>query len=89
MILNATSGGRDSGAPPIFEWHDEDVEKAAVFAEAWNTGMKEDDGIDDPVHCAVLATLRQRRRADVNIVSRVGEDNQFWLIQQHTKEMEP
>jgi len=78
MILNATSGGRDNGAPPIFEWHDEDVEKAGDFAEAWNTGMKEeDDDIDDPVCCAVLTKLRQRRRADVNIVSRLVGENEF------------
>lgn len=68
-IRKETSGGSDKGAPPILERHGAEVEKDEVLCEkGWKAGSKK-EGMETSVACGLMTALRQRHRADENMVS--------------------
>lgn len=64
-----TSCGTDKGAPPILEQHDADVEKDEVLCdEGWKAGSRK-EGMEISVGCGLFTALKQRRRADENMLT--------------------
>lgn len=69
-MLNLTSGGNDSGALPIFDWHGDEVEKDEDCC--WKAGRR-NAGIEISAEREFWIALTQRRLAGVNMVCGVDE----------------
>ena len=68
--MKLTSGGNDSGALPIFEWHGDDVEKDEDCC--WKAGRR-NPGIETSEERVFFIALTQRRLAGVNMMCDVDE----------------
>lgn len=69
-MLKLTSGGKDSGALPIFEWHGDEVEKDD---DCWWKAGTRNAGIVVSAERELLSALTQRRLAGVNMMCGVDE----------------